>query len=93
DAVHRLTGRKWNKTKKVLDFESLKELIKSSSENNETIKLGAENFLEFGNAGQSRKLGFNRIPLLNELKVVEFRAMSRSTFYKKDITEDSFSEY
>ncbi|KAL3279309.1 hypothetical protein HHI36_016817 [Cryptolaemus montrouzieri] len=90
DIPHGLKGRKWNKTKEVLDFESLEQLIKSFRKI--TRKLGAEDFLEFGNACQSRKKCFDRIPLLNELKVVEFRTMSRSMFYEKDITEDSLSE-
>lgn len=92
DAIHGAIGKQWNKAQEVLDFQDLLTLVKKSCRTNKIIELHPEDFVTFENGCQPRKQGTNAIPLLNNVKICQFRKGSRSLFFKSEIDALKFKE-
>lgn len=73
------------------------DVIKQSSKNNVPILLYYEDFMAFKDGcKQRRKLstagGDTNIPLLENVRVAEFRKSSNSLFFKKSYNQENFVE-
>lgn len=92
DSVHGNIGRKLKKTEEVLDMNDLEELIKKSDNKNECRRLSEHDFYYFSNNCQKRSKK-NQLPMLDKIKVVQFRLGSTSIYYKNSHESDIFEEF
>lgn len=90
DSVHGRISTEMKKYPNIYDFDQLLDIIKKSSKKTKCLVLNISDFFPFTDGCKQRKN--NNIPLLDTIKVVQFRKGSTSLFYKKHIFDDIFIE-
>ncbi|CAH1104281.1 unnamed protein product [Psylliodes chrysocephalus] len=96
DSVHGQIGTQLKKQKEVLDFQDLLNVIDKSSNQTVSKPLTYEDFRGFEDGCRQRSkkadFGINIIPLLEDVRIAEFRKSSRSLFYKTSFRQESYLE-
>lgn len=96
DSVHGQIGAELKKRKEVLDFNDLLDVINKSSRHTTAVPLSCEDFriFEDGHKQRSKKLDtdINIVPLLENIKIAEFRKNSNNLFYKNSFKDELFLE-
>ncbi|KAB0790600.1 hypothetical protein PPYR_14994 [Photinus pyralis] len=91
DSIHGQIGKKWSKSKEILDMEDLEKLMKSANKLNEVTTLRFDDFRKFEN-GCMQKKKTNCMPKLNDIKSVLFKKGSTKIFYKCELEHEEFQE-
>ncbi|CAH2000887.1 unnamed protein product [Acanthoscelides obtectus] len=95
DSVHGQIGREWRKRKQILDVNDFVDVINASSKKNKPIVMRHSDFYPFIDGSKQRRKNISgevNIPLLDQIKIAEFRKGSRSLFYKTSFDETEYAE-
>lgn len=90
DSVHGNISTEMKKYPNIYDFEQLVKIIDKSSKKTRCHVLSFSDFFSFQDGCKVRKN--NNIPLLESIRIVQFRKESKSLFYKKSFSDKNFVE-
>lgn len=91
DSIHGQIGNQWKRKEKVLTYDDLKVLILKSNQYMTVTSMEANDFIQFEDLCMKRSKK-NQIPLLQSIKLVQFRNGSLNMFYKESFTAECFQE-
>lgn len=93
DSVHDgHIGLEWKKRAEILDMDDVVNVAKRAARKNDVHLLHARDFRQFSDGTKIRRKNQqneNIIPLLETVRVAEFRKGSRNLFYKKKLDENT----
>lgn len=95
DAVHGKIGREWNIRGEILTMDEVADVILKAEKNNEVVNMAVQDFINFIDGSRNRRkadTGINLMPLLNKIKIAEFRKGSRSMFYLESYEDQDLKE-
>lgn len=90
DSVHGRISSEMKKHSNIYDFEQLLKIIEQSSKKTKCLALNFFDFFPFEDGSKQRRN--NNIPLLENIKVVEFHKGSRNLFFKDSHSAEIFTE-
>lgn len=90
DSVHGRISQEMKKYSDIYDFDQLLTIIEKSSKRTKCLALHISDFLPFGDGSKQRRN--NNIPLLDNVRIAQFRKGSHSLFHKKHISDEAFEE-
>nr|CAI5821405.1 unnamed protein product [Callosobruchus analis] len=95
DSVHGQIGRQWRKRSHILDFNDFSDVVNTSATKNKPIVLHHDYFYPVSDGSKQRRrniTGETNIPLLEQIKIAEFRNGSRSLLYKRSFCDPEYDE-
>ncbi|CAH2004429.1 unnamed protein product, partial [Acanthoscelides obtectus] len=90
DSVHGRISTEMKKHPNIYDFEQLLKIIEQSSKKTKCLPINNFDFFLFEDGSKQRKS--NNIPLLEKIKLAQFRKGCRHLFYKECHNETVFQE-
>lgn len=95
DSVHGQIGTEWKSRKNIFDMNDLVDVIMKSGSHNKPVVLNFTNFLKFTDGSKQRRKmasGNSNLPLLEQIRVAEFRKSSRKMYFKTSFSDLRFQE-
>lgn len=90
DSVHGNISVEMKRHENIYDFDQLVNIIEKSSRKTKCVVLNFSDFFLFQDGCRQRKN--SNIPLLESVRIIQFRKGSKNFFYKKSFADETFTE-